>query len=191
MVIVTGSARPPYSVGGLIQARHGCVRPMPSASSIWLTFCDWFQQAPVVLRLAPAEEVPALADGGHLIEVDPRHHQLVAARGRAGEHLAERVDDRAPRDQLHAVLDARLGHADDEAEVRVGARPETELVEVERQRRGGRVVANENDLCTLEREAAIALGVAAGLADRGPPPRPRRGADPLAPVPPGGGVGPG
>src|SRR2546430_15050355 len=32
----------------------------------------------------------------------------VAARSRAGEHLAERVDDRAPRDQLHVVLDARL-----------------------------------------------------------------------------------
>src|SRR2546427_4329584 len=188
-ITVAMSVRPADSVGGLRKARSGSLRPILSASSTGFPFCDWFQQAPVVLRLAPAEEVPALADGGHLIEVDPRHHQRVAARSRAGEHLAERVDDRAPRDQLHAVLDARLGDADDEAEVRVGARPETELVEVERQRRGGRVVANENDLCTLEREAAIALGVAAGLADRAPPPGARGGEDLLAPVARGGGVG--
>src|SRR5207244_5783651 len=168
--MVEGAARPPHFVGGVPWARRGCVRPRPVPSSVRLPLCDWFQQAPVVLRLAPAEEVPALADGDHLIEIDPRHHQLVAARGRAGEHLAERVDDRAPGDQLHVVLDARLGDAHDEAEVRVGARPETELVQVERQRRGGRVVSDENDLGTLEREAAIALGVAAVLADRDPDP---------------------
>src|SRR5207302_1882198 len=56
----------------------------------------------------------------------------------------------------------------DEAEVRVGARPETELVEVERQGRDGRVVADENDLGALEREGAVALRVAAVLADRDP-----------------------
>src|SRR6058998_1098548 len=161
VVIVEGAARPPHFVGGVPWARRGCVRPRPVPSSMRLPFCDWFQQTPVVLRLAPTEEVPALADGDHLIEVDPRHHQLVAARGRAGEHLAERVDDRAPADQLHAV-----GDAHDEAEVRVGARPETELVEVERERRGGRVVSDENDLCTLEREATVALGVTAVLTDR-------------------------
>src|SRR5438132_3237746 len=166
VIMVEGAARPPHFVGGVPWARRGCVRPRPVPSSVRLPLCDGFQQAPVVLRLAPAEEVPALADGDHLIEIDPRHHQLVAARGRAGEHLAERVDDRAPRDQLHAVLDARLGDAHDEAEVRVGARPETELVQVERQRRGGRVVADENDLGALEREAAVALGVTAVLADR-------------------------
>src|SRR2546422_1050137 len=165
-ITVAMSVRPADSVGGLRKARSGSVRPILSASSTGLPFCDWFQQAPVVLRLAPAEEVPALADGDHLIEIDPRHYHLVAVRGRAGEHLAERVDDRAPGDQLHAVLDARLGDAHHEAEVRVGARPETELVQVERQRRGGRVVADENDLGTLEREAAVALGVTAVLADR-------------------------
>src|SRR2546426_4558981 len=174
------SVRPADSVGGLRKARSGSLRPILSASSTGFPFCDWFQQAPVVLRLAPAEEVPALASGDHLIEIDPRHYQLVAVRGRAGEHLAERVDDRAPGNQLHTVLDARLGDAHDEAEVRVGARPETELVEVERQRRGGRVVSDENDLGTLEREAAVALGVTAGLADRGSRPRARRGGNPFA-----------
>src|SRR5438876_7079172 len=112
----------------------------------------------------------ALADREHLVEVDPRHHQLVAVRRGAGEHLAQRADDRAPRDQLHAVLDARLGDADHEAEVRVRARTETELVEVERERRAWRVVADENDLRALERERAIALRVAAILADRDPDP---------------------
>src|SRR5207249_665412 len=85
--------------------------------------------------------IAALADREHLVEVDPRHPQLVAVRRGAGEHLAQRADDRAPRDQLHAVLDARLGDADHEAEVRVRARTETELVEVERERRAWRVVA--------------------------------------------------
>src|SRR3989449_1071763 len=95
-----------------------------------------------------------------------------AACGRrgAGEHLAQRADDRAPRDQLHAVLDARLGDADHEAEVRVRARTETELVEIERERRAWRVVADENDLRALERKRAIALRVAAILADRDPDP---------------------
>src|SRR3989441_500228 len=148
----------------------GRVRPLPVASSIGLRVCDGLEEAPVVLWLTPAEEVPALADREHLVEVDPRHHQLVAVRRGAGEHLAQRADDRAPRDQLHAVLDARLGDADHEAEVRVRARTETELVEVERERRAWRVVADENDLRALERKRAIALWVAAILADRDPDP---------------------
>src|SRR2546430_3211024 len=125
VIIAAGAARPPRFVGGVPWARRGCVRPRPVPSSIGLPFCDWFQQAPVVLRLAPAEEVPALADGDHLIEIDPRHHQLVAARGRAGEHLAERVDDRAPRDRPPAVPAPRLGPAHAEPRVRAGARPRT------------------------------------------------------------------
>src|SRR5881296_2204645 len=167
-VIGASAAGPQHSVGGVPWARRGSVRPGPVASSVRLPFGHRLEQAPVVLRLAPAEEVPALPDGEHLLEVDPRHHQLVAARRGAGEHLAERVDDGAPGDQLHAVLDACLGDADHEAEVRVRARSETELVEVERQRRGRRVVADENDLGALERERAITLWIPAILADRDP-----------------------
>src|SRR6266480_3549647 len=141
---------------------------MPFPSSVRLPLGDWREEAPVVLRPAPAEEVPALPDGDHLLEVDPRRHELVTRRRGASEDLAERADDGAPRDQLDAVLDARLGDTHDEAEVRVGARPEAELVEVERQGRDGRVVADENDLGALEREGAVALRVAAVLADRDP-----------------------
>src|SRR5437879_2081153 len=116
------AAGPEHSVGGVPWARRGSVRPIPAASSsVGLPFGHRLEQAPVVLRLAPAEEVPALPDGEHLLEVDPRYHQLVTARRGAGEHLAERVDDGAPGDQLHAVLDARLGDTDHEAEVRVRA----------------------------------------------------------------------
>src|SRR5438093_1175466 len=165
-IIVAGAARSGHAVGGLRKA----VRPLPFASSVRLLLGHGLEEAPVVLWLTPAEEVPALADREHLVEVDPRHHQLVAVRRGAGEHLAQRADDRAPRDQLHAVLDARLGDADHEAEVRVRARTETELVEVERERRAWRVVADENDLRALERERAIALRVAAILADRDPDP---------------------
>src|SRR5207245_8914887 len=125
---------------------------------------------------------------GPLSEVYPLHYPRGAVRGRAGEHLAERVDDRAPGDQIHAVLDARLGDAHDEAEVRVGARPETELVEVERQRRGGRVVSDENDLGALEREAAVALGVTAVLADRDSDPGAGGAEDLVAGVAVGGAV---
>src|SRR5256886_11431822 len=141
---------------------------MPFPSSVRFPLGDWREEEPVVLRPAPAEEVPALPDGDHLLEVDPRRHELVTRRRGASEHLAERADDGAPRDQLDAVLDARLGDTNDEAEVRVGARPEAELVEVERQGRDGRVVADENDLGALEREGAVALRVAAVLADRDP-----------------------
>src|SRR5439155_6227379 len=171
-VIGARAAGPEHSVGGVPWARRGSVRPTLFASSVGLLFGDGLEEAPVVLRLTPAEEVPALAHRDHLVEVDPRHHQLVAGRGRAGEHLAQRADDRAPRDQLHAVLDARLGHADHEAEVRVRARPETQLVEIEREGRHRRVVADENDLRALERERAIAYRVAAVLADRDPDPGP-------------------
>src|SRR5438132_3533920 len=122
MVIGASAAGPEHSVGGVPWARRGSVRPIPAASSsVGLPFGHRLEQAPVVLRLAPAEEVPALPDGEHLLEVDPRYHQLVTARRGAGEHLAERVDDGAPGDQLHAVLDARLGDTDHEAEVRVRA----------------------------------------------------------------------
>src|SRR5437899_4062280 len=164
------AAGPEHSVGGLRKARPGSVRPLSFASSVRLLLGHGLEEAPVVLWLTPAEEVPALADREHLVEVDPRHHQLVAVRRGASEHLAQRADDRAPRDQLHAVLDARLGDADHEAEVRVRARTETELVEVERERRAWRVVADENELRALERKRAIALRVAAILADRDPDP---------------------
>src|SRR5436309_587252 len=169
-IILAGAARSGHAVGGLRKARPGSVRPLPFGSSVRLLLGHGLEEAPVVLWLTPAEEVPALADREHLVEVDPRPHQLVAVRRGAGEHLAQRADDRAPRDQLHAVLDARLGDADHEAEVRVRARTETELVEVERERRAWRVVADENDLRALERERAIALRVAAILADRDPDP---------------------
>src|SRR5438093_9175724 len=169
-IILAGAARSGHAVGGLRKARPGSVRPLPFASSVRVLLGHGLDEAPVVLWLTPAEEDPALADREHLVEVEPRHHQLVAVRRGAGEHLDQRADDRAPRDQLHAVLDARLGDADHEAEVRVRARTETELVEVERERRAWRVVADENDLRALERERAIALRVAAILADRDPDP---------------------
>src|SRR3989454_7993869 len=169
-VIGARAAGPEHSVGGLRKARPGSVPPKPVASPVGLPFGHGLEEAAVVLRLAPAEEVPALADRDHLIEVDPRRHKLVAARGCAREHLAERADDRAPRDQLHAVLDSRPGGAEHEEEGRVRARTETELVEVERERRAWRVVAHENDLRALERERAIALRVTAILADRDPDP---------------------
>src|ERR687887_428229 len=108
-VIVTGAARPAQSVGGVPWARRGCVRPGAVASSVRLAFGDGPEQVPVVVRLASAEEVPALPDGDDLIEVDPRHDQLVAVRGGLREDLAERADDRAPGDELDAVLDACLG----------------------------------------------------------------------------------
>ena len=68
-----------------------------------------------MLAVAAAEEVPALARGRHLVEVDARGDQLVAGRGRLGQHLAERVHDARAADQLHAVLDAGLGDAHHEA----------------------------------------------------------------------------
>src|SRR2546430_17057422 len=143
---------------------------MPFPSSVRLSLGDWREEEPVVLRPAPAEEVPALPDGDHLLEVDPRRHELVTRRRGASEHLAERADDGAPRDQLDAVLDARLGATQDEAQARVGARPAAELAEVERQGRDARVVADENDLGALEREGAVALRVAAVLGGAGSPP---------------------
>src|SRR2546429_6188953 len=153
---------------------------MPFPSSVRLSLGDWREEEPVVLRPAPAEEVQVLPDGDHLREGDPRRHELVTRRRGASEDLAERADDGAPRDQLDAVLDARLGDTHDEAEVRVGARPEAELVEVERQGRDGRVVADENALGALEREGAAALRVASVLADRGAAPCARGVEEPVA-----------
>src|SRR3989442_9133141 len=120
----------------------------------------------VVLWLSPPEEVPALSQRTHLLEVDPRRDELVAPRRRLREHLALRVDDAGAGDQLDAVLHARLGDADHEAEVRVRPGAHAELVEIERQRRDRRVVADQDDLGALQRERAIALGIAAVLAER-------------------------
>src|SRR5881397_185247 len=71
-IIVAGAARSGHAVGGLRKA----VRPLPFASSVRLLLGHGLEEAPVVLWLTPAEEVPALADREHLVEVDPRHHQL-------------------------------------------------------------------------------------------------------------------
>src|SRR3989441_1819280 len=146
----------PWRASGLTQ----------DVSSVRLLLRDGLQQRPVVLRLAPAEEVPALAHRGHLIEVDARGDQLVAGRRGPGDDLTQRVDHAAAADQLHAVLDARLGHADHEARVGVGARAHAEVVQVERERGDRRVVADEDDLGALQRQRAVALGIAAVLADR-------------------------
>src|SRR2546430_7582837 len=108
-------------------------------SSMGLPLGDGLEHLAVVLRLSPPEEVPALAERSHLVEVDPRHDELVAARRRLRQHLTLRIDDARAGDQLDAVLQARLGDADHEAEVRVGAGAHAELVEVERQGRDWRV----------------------------------------------------
>src|SRR5438552_738391 len=147
---------PPWRAPGLTQ----------DVSSVRLLLRDGLQQRAVVLRLAPAEEVPALAHRRHLIEVDARGDQLVAARRGPGDDLTQRVDHAAAADQLHAVLDARFGHADHEAGVGVGARAHAEVVQVERERGDRRVVADEDDLGALQRQRAVALGIAAVLADR-------------------------
>src|SRR5436309_9355537 len=151
-------------------------------SSVRLLLGNGLQQRPVVLWLAPAEEVPALAHRRHLIEVDARGDQLVAARRGPGDDPAQRVDHAAAADQLHAVLDARLGHADHEAGVGVGARAHAEVVQVERERGDRRVVADEDDLGALQRQRAVALGIAAVLADRDADPRARAVPDAVAGV---------
>src|SRR5262245_45619284 len=91
--------------------------------------CGWhgLREQVVVLGTAAAEEVPALARGQHLVEVKPRDDQLVSGRARPGDHLPHGVDDAAARDELHAVLQARLGDADDEDVVLVRAGPHREL----------------------------------------------------------------
>src|SRR2546426_88664 len=127
---------------------------------------DGLEHVPVVLRLSPPEEVPTPSQRPHLLEVDPRRDELVAPRRRLREHLALRVDDARAGDQLDAVLHTRLGDADHEAEVRVRPGAHAELVEIERQRRDRRVVADQDDLGALQRERAIALGIAAVLAER-------------------------
>src|SRR5439155_21318045 len=101
-----GPPRPPTL--GAPRGTRGAPRPC-ARSSVRLLLRDGLQQRPVVLRLAPAEEVPALAHRRHLIEVDARGDQLVAARRGPGDDLTQRVDHAAAADQLHAVLDARLG----------------------------------------------------------------------------------
>ena len=50
------------------------------------------------------------------------------------QDLAEWTDDAGAADQLEAVLDTRLGDADHEHAVLVGARAQDELVLIERQR---------------------------------------------------------
>src|SRR2546425_10822510 len=162
----------PWRASGLTQ----------DVSSVRLLLRDGLQQRPVVLRLAPAEEVPALAHRSHLIEVDARGDQLVAGRRGPGDDLTQRVDHAAAADQLHAVLDARLGHADHEARVGVGARAHAEVVQVERERGDRRVVADEDDLGALQRQRAVALGIAAILADRDADPRARAVPDAVAGV---------
>src|SRR5437867_1709129 len=101
-----------------------------------------------------------------LIATDASTTSLVAARRGPGDDLTQRVDHAAAADQLHAVLDARFGHADHEAGVGVGARAHAEVVQVERERGDRRVVADEDDLGALQRQRAVALGIAAVLADR-------------------------
>src|ERR1700730_5737470 len=134
-------------------------------SSVRLLLGHGLQERGVVLRLTTAEEVPALAHRRHLVEIDARDDQLVARGGGLGEHLTLGVDDAGAADQLHAVLDAGLCDADHEAGIRVGARAHAELVEVERQRRDRRVVADQDDLGALERQRTVALGVTAVLGD--------------------------
>src|SRR3989441_1857197 len=172
-------SRPPTL--GAPRGTQGAPRPC-ACSSVRLLLRDGLQQRPVVLRLAPAEEVPALAHRSHLIEVDARGDQLVAGRRGPGDDLTQRVDHAAAADQLHAVLDARLGHADHEARVGVGARAHAEVVQVERERGDRRVVADEDDLGALQRQRAVALGIAAILADRDADPRARAGPDAVAGV---------
>src|SRR5262249_22004832 len=79
--------------------------------------------------------------------------------------LALGADDARAADQLHTVLHARLGHTDDEAEIGIRARAHAQLIEVEGQRRDRRVVADQDQLGALQREAAIALRVATVLTD--------------------------
>src|SRR6266542_245343 len=137
----------------------------PAPSSVRLLLRHGLQQGGIVLGLAPPEKVPALADRGHLVEIDPGNDQLVAVGGGLGEHLALGADDAGAADQLHAVLDARLGDANHEAGVGIGARAHAELVEVEGQRGDGRVVPDQDELGALEGERAVALRIAAVLAD--------------------------
>jgi len=49
---------------------------------MWLLLGHGLQHVAVVLRLPSPEEVPALSKRTHLLEVDPRHDELVAARRR-------------------------------------------------------------------------------------------------------------
>src|SRR5262245_2493152 len=134
-------------------------------SSVGLLLGHGLEEGAVVLGLATPEEVPALPHRRHLVEIDPRDDQLVARAGGLGEDLPLRADDAGAADQLHTVLDARLGDAHHEAGVGVGARPHAELVQIEGEGGDGRVVADEDDLRALQGEGAVALGIAPILAD--------------------------
>src|SRR5262249_48215637 len=134
-------------------------------SSVGLLLGHGLEEGAVVLGLATPEEVPALAHRWHLVEVDARGGQLLAGGGGLGEDLPLRADDARAADQLHAVLDARLGDAHHEAGVRIGACPHAELVQIEGQGGDGRVVADEDQLRALQGEGAVALGIASVLAD--------------------------
>src|SRR5467141_777128 len=160
-----GPPRPPRppTLGASRETRDA---PRPCArSSVRLLLGDGLQEGAVMLRLAAAEEVPALAHRRHLIQVDARGDELVAGRRRLGHDLAQGVDYAAAADQLHAILDAGLRRADDEARVGVRARAHAEVVEVQRERGDGGVVADQDDLGALQRERAVALRIAAVLAD--------------------------
>src|SRR5947207_1515274 len=81
-----GPPRPP-TLGAPRETRDA---PRPCArSSVRLLLRDGLQQRAVMLRLTPAEEVPALAHRRHLVQVDARGDQLVAGRRRLGHDLAE------------------------------------------------------------------------------------------------------
>src|SRR5215470_3627045 len=134
-------------------------------SSVGLLLGHGLEEGAVVLGLPTPEEVPALAHRRHLVEIDARDDQLIARGGGFGEDLPLRADDARAADQLHAVLDARLGDAHHEAGVRVGACPHAELVQIEGQCRDGRVVADEDELRALQGEGAVALRIAPVLAD--------------------------
>src|SRR5262252_8553192 len=134
-------------------------------SSVGLLLGHGLEEGAVVLGLATPEEVPALADRRHLVEIDARDDQLVARGGGLDEDLPLRADDARAADQLHAVLDARLGDAHHEASVGVGACPHAELVQIEGEGGDGRVVADEDELRALQGEGAVALGITPVLAD--------------------------
>src|SRR3989442_4318553 len=85
-----GPPRPPRPPTlGAPRGTQGAPRPC-ACSSVRLLLRDGLQQRPVVLRLAPTEEVPALAHRSHLIEVDARGEQLCPRPPSPGTHLTQR-----------------------------------------------------------------------------------------------------
>src|SRR5215831_11139318 len=93
----------------MVSTRGGRASPSLRLSSVGLLLGHGLEEGAVVLGLATPEEVPALAHRRHLVEIDARDDQLVARGGGLGEDLPLRADDARAADQLHAVLDARLG----------------------------------------------------------------------------------